>query len=122
MSNGVALICGAGAFPIAAARAAQARGEQVFLLGLRGVAGPEIEAFPHAWLGIGQLGRAFEEIAARDIAKVCLIGGLKRPEFTDLRLDWGGIKRIPEIVRFLQGGDNHVLKGVINSSKARGCR
>jgi DUF1009 family protein len=113
MSDGVALICGGGAFPLVAARAARARGERVLLLGLRGVAEAEIEAFPHVWLGIGQLGRAFSEISARDIKKVCFIGGLKRPEFTDLRLDWGGIRRIPEILKFLRGGDDHALKGVI---------
>jgi len=118
--SGVALICGGGAFPIVAARAAQARGENVFLLGLRGIAGAEIEAFPHVWLGIGQLGRAFDEIGARGITKICFIGGLKRPEFSDLRLDWGGVKRIPEIVKFLHGGDDHALKGVIKLFESEG--
>ncbi|MCW2282861.1 DUF1009 family protein [Rhodoblastus acidophilus] len=120
MPSKVALICGGGAFPLVAAKAAQTRGESVFLLGLRGIAGAEIEQFPHVWLGIGQLGRAFEEISARDIKKVCFIGGLKRPEFTDLRLDWGGVKRIPEIVKFLKGGDDHALKGVIKLFESEG--
>ncbi len=122
MSGGVALICGGGAFPPVAARAVLARDEPVFLLGLRGVASPEIEQFPHVWLGIGQLGRAFDEISRRNIESVCFIGGLKRPEFSDLRLDWGGVKRIPEIVRFLAGGDDHALKGVIKLFEAEGLR
>ena len=120
MSNGVALICGGGAFPIAAARAVFARGEQAFLLGLRGIASAEIEQFPHVWLGIGQLGRTFDEISARQIKRVCFIGGLKRPEFSDLRLDWGGVKRIPEIIRLLTGGDDHALKGVIKLFEGEG--
>jgi DUF1009 family protein len=120
MSGGVALICGGGAFPIVAARAAQQRGETVFLLGLRGIASAEIEQFPHVWLGIGQLGRAFQEIFSRGIRRVCFIGGLKRPEFSDLRLDWGGIKRIPDIVKFLRGGDDHALKGVIRLFEGEG--
>jgi len=118
--SGVALICGGGAFPAVAARAAQARGETVLLLGLRGIADPGIEAFPHVWLGIGQLGRALEEISSRGLSKICFIGGLKRPEFADLRLDWGGIKRIPDIVRFLKGGDDHALKGVIRLFESEG--
>ncbi|MBB4198180.1 hypothetical protein GGD83_001973 [Rhodoblastus sphagnicola] len=116
----VALICGGGAFPLVAARAAQTRGEQVFLLGLRGIADTGIESFPHAWVGIGQLGRAIAEFSAREIKKVCFIGGLKRPEFSDLRLDWGGIKRIPDIVKFLRGGDDHALKGVIKLFEREG--
>ena len=90
MNGRVALICGGGAFPIVAAHAAQRRGEEVFLLGLRGIAGAEIEQFPHVWIGVGQLGRAFDEIISRGVKRVCFIGGLKRPEFVDLRLDWGG--------------------------------
>jgi DUF1009 family protein len=120
ISGRVALICGGGQFPLVAARAAQKRGLEVFLLGLRGVASPEIEAFPHVWLAIGQLGAAFRAILSRDIRQVCLIGGLGRPEFSDLRLDWGGIKRLPEIFSLLKGGDNHTLKGVIGLFESEG--
>lgn len=122
MSARVALICGGGEFPLVAARAAQKRGLEVFILGLRGLASEAIEDFPHVWLGIGQLGAALKEIAARDIKDICLIGGLGRPEFSDLRLDWGAIKRIPEIFRLLNGGDDHALKGVIRLFEHEGLR
>ena len=122
MSGKVALICGGGQFPLAAARAAQKSGREVFLLGLRGIASENIGQFPHVWLGIGQLGQAFREISARQIEEICLIGGLGRPEFSDLRLDWGGVKRLPEIVRLFGGGDDHVLKGVIGLFEREGFR
>ena len=122
MNGKVALVCGGGSFPIVAARAAQARGVEIFLLGLRGIASPEIEAFPHVWIGVGQLGRAFEEISEREIKQICFIGGLSRPEFSDLRLDWGGFKRIPDILRLLKGGDDHALKGVIALFESEGLR
>ena len=96
---------------------------EVFLLGLRGIASEDVEQFPHVWLGIGQLGAALREISARKIKDVCLIGGLGRPEFSDLRLDWGGIKRIPQILGFLKGGgDNHTLSGVIGLFEQEGLR
>lgn len=120
MSGKVALICGGGQFPLAAARAAQDSGHEVFLLGLRGIASKEIEQFPHVWLGIGQLGQGFREISAREIRDICLIGGLSRPEFSDLRLDWGGVKRLPEIIRMFGGGDDHILKGVIGLFEREG--
>jgi DUF1009 family protein len=116
----VALICGGGQFPLAAARAARQSGREVFLLGLRGIANRDIEQFPHVWLGIGQLGQGFRELSSRGIEEVCLIGGLGRPEFSDLRLDWGGVKRLPEILRLFGGGDDHVLKGVIDLFEREG--
>ncbi len=120
MSGKVALICGGGEFPLVAARAAQDSGREVFLLGLRGIASKEIEQFPHVWLGIGQLGQGFREISSREIQDICLIGGLSRPEFSDLRLDWGGVKRLPEIIRMFAGGDDHILKGVIGLFEREG--
>lgn len=122
MSGRVALICGNGAFPLVAARAARQRGLEVFILGLKGLASEAIEDFPHVWLSVGQLGAAFREMAARDIKDVCLIGGLGRPEFSDLRLDWGAIKRLPEIYRLMKGGDDHALKGVIRLIEGEGLR
>jgi hypothetical protein len=122
VSGKVALICGGGRFPIVAARAAQARGSEVFLLGLRGIAGKDVEEFPHAWVGVGQLGGAMREISSRDIQDVCFIGGLGRPELSDLRLDWGALKRLPAILRLFRGGDDHALKGVIKLFEREGFR
>ncbi len=118
----VALICGGGRFPLVAAEAARRRGIEVFLLGLKGIADPGAESFPHVWLGVGQLGAAFREIEARGIKEVCFIGGLGRPEFADLRPDWGAIKRLPDILRLLRGGDDHALKGVIRLFEGEGLR
>ncbi|HUO54335.1 MAG TPA: UDP-2,3-diacylglucosamine diphosphatase LpxI [Rhodoblastus sp.] len=118
----VALICGGGQFPLVAARAAQARGQEVFLLALKGIASEGVAAFPHVWLGVGQLGAALREIETRGIKDICFIGGLGRPEFADLRPDWGAIKRLPDIFRLLKGGDDHALKGVIRLFEHEGLR
>jgi DUF1009 family protein len=37
---------------------------------------------------------------------------LTRPELADLRLDWGAIKRLPELALAFRGGDNHLLAGI----------
>lgn len=120
MSGPVALICGEGRFPLVAAKAAQQGGREVFLLALKGVADPGVENFPHVWLGVGQLGAALREIERAGAKKLCFIGGLGRPEFADLRPDWGAIRRIPEILRLLKGGDDHALKGVIKLFEQEG--
>jgi len=108
----LAIVCGGGKFPIEVARAAAAAGRTPFLVGISGAADPAIEAFAHVWLRIGQLGKLFSTLSDRGVADVALIGGLTRPELADLRLDWGAIKRLPELALAFRGGDNHLLAGI----------
>jgi hypothetical protein len=111
-SRPLAIVCGGGRFPIEVARAAAAAGRPPFLVGIVGAADPAIEGFAHVWLRIGQLGRLFSTLEAQGVAEVALIGGLTRPNLADLALDWGAIKRLPELVQAFRGGDNHLLAGV----------
>jgi len=41
-----------------------------------------------------------------------LVGGLVRPPILQLRLDWGGLKQLPLIIRSFRGGDDHLLSGM----------
>jgi DUF1009 family protein len=116
----VALICGAGQFPLAVAQAAQASGCDIFMIGLRGAADAAIAAYPHVWLRLGELGRLLRVLKARDIHEVCLVGGLVKPELSDLRPDFGAVIRLPSIARLLRGGDNHALTGMITLLEAEG--
>ena len=116
----VGLICGAGDFPCAVAAALTKAGRGVFLIGLRGSAGAGIEAFPHAYVGVAELGRLFELIAARGIREIAVIGAIVRPDISELRPDLGAVKFLPEAVRLLRGGDNSVLSGVTRFLEGRG--
>ena len=108
----LAIVCGGGDFPLEVARAAAAAGRQPFLIGIVGASAQGVEAFDHAWLHIGQVGKLFAALQARGIGDVALIGALARPEFSDLRFDWGALKRAPELARAFLGGDNRLLSGV----------
>lgn len=113
MSAPVAIVCGGGGFPLAVADAARRAGREVFLVGLHGAADPDIAAFPHIWLKLGEFGKLFRALAERDIRSLAIVGNLTRPDFSDLRLDFGGVKRLPDIARILRGGDDHALRGVV---------
>ena len=104
------------------ARAAAAAGRPPFLIGLVGAADPAIEDFDHLWLSVGQVGKLFATLSARDIVDVALIGAITRPEFADLRLDWGAIKRAPELAQAFRGGDNKLLAGVAAIFERQGLR
>ena len=75
----LALVCGAGQFPLAVADAVTASGRPVFLIGVRGAADPAISKYPHDWIGMGRLGRMLKlarDAGARDIA---FVGAVPRP-------------------------------------------
>jgi DUF1009 family protein len=108
----VAIVCGGGGFPLAVARAAQASGRRVVMLALRGVADPGVEMFPHEWVKLGEVGRFFRILAEREAKELCLVGAFTRPELSELSLDFGAIKRLPDIARMLRGGDDHGLRAL----------
>jgi len=59
-----------------AARLARLNGREVFLIGIAGSASPEIEAFPHIWLRLGELGKFFAALAERGVEDVAILGAV----------------------------------------------
>jgi len=116
----LAILCGRGALPLQAADLAQKNGRSVFLLGLAGSAAPEIEAFDHLWVKFGEVGKTMGALKARGIADFAMLGAVPRPEFHEVKLDWGAIKRAGEIARLFRGGDDGLLKGVARLLEAEG--
>jgi DUF1009 family protein len=108
----LAIVCGGGAFPPAVARAVEAAGRRVVMFPLRGFADKEIEAWPHAWVRLGQFGRLTTELRRHGCRDVVFIGTVLRPRIRDLRLDLAGLRRLPRVFGMLRGGDNHLLSSV----------
>lgn len=116
----IGLICGGGDFPVEVAAAAVAGGREVLLIGLKGSADDSIEAFPHVWVHVGEVGkvfRALEDFGTRDLA---LVGAVRRPAAKDVRLDWVGMKSVGQLGRLLGGGDDRVLAGLIDFLERQG--
>jgi DUF1009 family protein len=118
----LAILCGGGGFPLEVARAAEANGRAPFLVGIVGSSDPAIEAFAHAWVRMGQLGKMFAALEERAIADLAFVGAMTRPEFADLRFDWGALKRAPELAQLFRGGDNRLLVGVAAIFEREGLR
>ena len=116
----VAIICGAGEFPLAVASALQAAGREAFLIGLRGSADKAIEQFPHAWVGIAELSKLFDALQSRSVREIAIIGAIVRPDIGDLRPDFRSLKYLPDAIKLLRGGDNSVLSGITKFFEGRG--
>jgi DUF1009 family protein len=118
----LAILCGGGGFPLEVARAAKAGGRRPFLVGIVGSSDPAIEAFAHVWVHMGQIGKMFAALHERAIAEIAIVGAMTRPEFADLRLDWGAVKRAPELAQLFRGGDNRLLVGIAGIFEREGVR
>ena len=121
-SGSLAILCGGGAFPLEVAGEARRVGREPFLIGIVGATDPAIEAYPHVWVRIGEVGKLFAALKERAIAEMVIIGAMTRPEFADLRLDWGAVKRAAGIAQLFRRGDNGLLAGIAAIIEREGVR
>jgi DUF1009 family protein len=122
VSSPLAIVCGGGALPLQAAHAVRAQGRGVFLVGLSGWAEPEIAAFDHAWVKMGEFGRVTRLLRERGVEELAMLGGVSRPDFSDVWLDWGAVKRVADIAKLFRGGDDGLLKGIARIFESEGFR
>jgi len=117
------IIVGAGDLPIAIARSAQSEGRQVFLLGLEGITDPKaIEPFPHAFTGLGELGRAVKLLRGAECSEITFAGKVSRVEFSKLKLDAKGAMALPRILAAAVKGDDALLRALLAMFEREGLR
>jgi UDP-2,3-diacylglucosamine hydrolase len=118
----LAVLCGAGAFPLEVAGEARRAGREPFLVGVVGATDSGIEAYPHVWVRMGEVGKLFAALKGRAIAEMAIVGAMTRPEFSDLRLDWGAVRRAAELAQLFRSGDNGLLAGLAAIFEREGVR
>lgn len=116
----IGIIAGGGALAPAVAEAIEQSGGRPFIIGLDGSASPEIERFAHRYAGLGQVGLTLRTLRRERCSRLVLVGSLKRPNLFRLKLDAGFFRHLPELLRFLKGGDDAVLRRVARFFEAQG--
>lgn len=119
----LAIIAGGGDFPPALARILRQAGRPIYVAALDGAADPA--AFPPEDLDIyrlGQLGRLLKALRARGVVDLVLIGSLPRPSFGGIVPEASTLKYLPHFARAFQGGDDHLLRGVVRFFEELGFR
>ena len=123
MTSTLGIIAGSGLLPAHVARAAQAAGRDVFIVGLEGHAEPALLApFPHAFMRMGAAARMLSVLREKGCRDLVLVGPVKRPSFRDLRPDADGMRLVARIGRAAFGGDDGLLKAVIRVLGEEGFR
>lgn len=119
----LAILAGGGTLPLIVASAAVRAGRSVTIVGIEGEAGPEIAAYPHEWVGWGEVGKLLLTLRQRHAQDLVLVGRIaSRPDYDSLPLDRGGRIARKLISEIFHGGDNAVLSGAVRLLEARGYR
>jgi DUF1009 family protein len=116
------IIAGGGQLPCVVAEAAEARGLPLHIVGIRGEASPAIERFPHTWIKWGEFGKLFAALNDNACHDLVIIGGVTRPDPSNIRLDLGALKNLPFLLSLGKGGDDHVLSSVVRFFEKKGYR
>ena len=116
------IIAGRGPLPCVVAASAAARGLPLHIVAIRGEAREEIERFPHTWVKWGEIGKMFGALDKNGCGDLVIIGGVNRPNFSNVKFDLGAIKTLPFILSLGKGGDDHVLSRVVRFFETKGYR
>jgi len=117
---GLGIIAGAGSMPISVAQAAASAGRPIHIFGISGAADRAIEAFPHSWINFGHIGKILSVSRAKNLNEMVIVGAVRRPNFRDIRLDFGALVNLPSLFGWTVGGDNSVLAGIIGFFESKG--
>ena len=119
----IAVLAGRGEYPVRVARAAAAQGADVFVALVADAGDPaDYAGYDCQPYRLGQLGRFLEEIKRRQIDEIVMVGALPRPSFGSLAPELSTLKYLPHFARAFQGGDDHLLRGVVSFFEGRGLR
>ncbi len=116
------LIAGGGDLPRAVAESVLDGGGRVFVVALRGMCGDWAEKYDHAWVSLGEPGRALKALSSAGADDVLLAGRVERPKFSELKLDAKGLMIIPKVVAAARQGDDALLRLLVGLFEAEGFR
>lgn len=114
------IIAGLGDLPVQVAEAAIERGQNVYVLRLKGFEEPALAAFPGEIAGIAELGKAFKAFRNAGCKQVCFAGIVRRPDFQALKPDLKGISLLPKAIAAARDGDDALLRFMVDVFEKEG--
>lgn len=120
-SGRTAIIAGNGRLPLEVAQALERKGENPFLIPLKGEADQALYRYEHCEISIVQLARLIKAMKKAKVQKVVLAGGVQsRPHLRDLRFDWTTLSALPRLFFSLRRGDDALLRAFISVVESHG--
>lgn len=116
------ITCG-GELPIAIAEAVRARGGEIYLLAINGMPKAEdVEQFPHAWVSLGEFGKAVKLLHAAGCRELAMAGNITRPRWDTIKPDGRGMLALPGVIKAATKGDDALLRHMMGLFEKEGFR
>ncbi|WP_395673520.1 LpxI family protein [Phenylobacterium sp.] len=114
------LIAGGGALPVEIAEHCQRSGRPLFVIRLRGFAGPGLAPYAGAEVGLAELGKCLKALKRAGCEAVCLAGNVSRPDFAALKPDLRGLVVLPRAIAAARRGDDALLRLLLGEFEKEG--
>lgn len=113
MAPKLGLIAGAGGLPVELARACEAARRPIFIIRLKGMADPALNAWPGQDFDIAKLGAVLAALKNAGCETVSFAGKVHRPDFHALKPDLAGMKALPALLAASRKGDDALLRALL---------
>jgi len=114
------LIAGGGELPHRVARATRDAGGSIVIGALAGFVDAWVDDYPHATMGMGEIGKLVDYFNAHDVDTVTFAGTVRRPDFKSLKVDWRGAKMLTKAIAAATRGDDALLRVVVEAFESAG--
>jgi len=114
------LIAGGGGLPVEIADYCERAGRPLFVVRLKGFAGPELIPYAGAEVGVAELGKCFKALKRAGCEAVCLAGNVSRPDFAALIPDIRGLAVLPAAIAAARKGDDALLRLLVGEFEKEG--
>jgi DUF1009 family protein len=116
------IIAGEGEIPLLLAEDCAQTGRPFFVIGLQGLADPQISRYPHRWLGVGEIGGMVTCLKRENCVELTFAGRIKRPEWSSLKLDTRGTMLLPRVLEAVRRGDDAIVRVFVTAFERDGFR
>jgi hypothetical protein len=116
------IFAGGGALPRRMAETCQGAGRPYTILALQGFADMDLSGHPHHWVGMGEAGKAINLLKSEGAQDIVFCGRVQRPNWSDIKVDWGGMKLLPRLALAGARGDDALLAFIVKEMEGHGFR
>jgi UDP-2,3-diacylglucosamine hydrolase len=116
------IFAGGGGLPARIAETCSASGRPYVVLALQGFCDMDLSRHPHHTVGMGEAGKAIEILKSEGARDIVFCGRVQRPNWSDIKVDWTGMKLLPRLALAGARGDDALLAFIVKEMETYGFR
>lgn len=117
----IGVIAGRGYLPKQVIDSCAKENRPVYAVGFEGITDKRtLENAHHMWVSLGQVGKTIRYMQKHKVKQLVLAGGVGRPNFTTLKMDFTALRLLKKLTALTARGDNTVFSAVIAFLEERG--